>query len=277
MTNDGDGNLVLDELSQRLDALRVLRVDDPEQAGQMLETLGASGKTETDIVLQLAAIKPLWLPNRFEEAHRMIMRALEVLDRNGPRNAPIPRIGPLKPVATWAVQLFTRLIVRNYQQKVVDRIRHLYSRREANTVWGSPEHRMLRRARIDVERVAPDLKGKALGLPTFLLGGAFVSTIVSALKSLGGTVRTEQRFMIIAAIVLALIFAALSWVVLFSAAVARRRIRLTLDQPLKALFETIGACGEIPKDDSRTFAILAIVFTLLAWILVPLGIAAFVL
>ena len=268
-------HLVLDELSERLDALRVLRADNPDEAGSMLEQIGASGKVEQDIVFQLSAIKPLWLPDRFEEAHRMVMRALEVIDRNGARNAKVPKMGPLRPIAEWAVQLFTRLIVRNYQQAIIDRLRHLYSRREANSVWGSPEHRMLRRARIDAERVAPGLKGKALGLPTFLVGGAFISTITRGLTAVGNGATQDKKILMIVSIILGVLFACLSWVVLYAAAVARRRIRLTLDQPMRALFETIGACGNVPRDDSMTFAVLALIFTLLAGVVVPIVITAF--
>jgi hypothetical protein len=63
---------------------------------------------------------------------------------------------------------------------------------------------------------------------------------------------------------------ALSWVALFSAAVARRRIRLATDQSLAALWETIGAAGEPPRDESYNFAVYAIILLALAWIVVPL-------
>jgi hypothetical protein len=265
-------NLVLDELSQRLDSLRVLRANNPDEAGAVLASLGASGPAESDIVDQLSKIKPLWLPDRFEEAHRMVMRALEVIDRNGPRTAKLPKLGPLKPLAEWAVQLFTRLIVKNYQQKVIDRIRHLYSRREANSVWGSAEHHMLRRARIDAERVAPGLKGNALGLPTFLLGGAFLSSILGFLGNVAKTVSAAKSLLLVAAVFMAVLFACLSWVMIYSAAVSRRRSKLSLDQPLAALYETIGACGNPPRDDSFTFAVLALVFTGLAFVVIPIGI-----
>lgn len=274
---DSEKHLVLDELSERLDSLRVLRADSPDEAESMLATLGAAGKVEQDILSELSKIKPLWLPDRFEEAHRMFMRAMEVVDRNGSRNAKLPRLGPIQPIAAYLVQLFTRLIVRNYQQKVIDRVRHLYGRREANSVWGSDVHRMLRRARIDAERVAPALKGKALGLPTFLLGGAFISSIFSTIgQAASAAIKSTWGKTVIGVIAVALL-ASLSWVVLYAAATARRRIQLSLDQPLRALFETIGACGEIPRDDSRTFAILALVFTVLAIIVLPLLVIPFVL
>ncbi len=238
----------------------------------MLESLGANGKAEEDIIYQLGAVKPLWLPDRFEEAHRMMMRSLEVLDRNGPRATQLKTLGPLRPVGEWAVQLFTQFIVRNFQQTVVDRIRHLYSRREASAVWGSAEHHMLRRARIDAERVTPGLKGRTLGLPTFLLGGAFISSILGGLNSLGRAVVQYRHTMVVATVVMFIVFAGASWAVLQAASIARRRIQLTLDKPLAALFETIGACGKPPKDDSMTFALYAIVLTAVGWLILPLGI-----
>ncbi len=271
--NPDDSNLILDELSQHLRALRVLRVDNPDQAAVLLESLGASGKVEEDIVLQLGAIKPLWIPDRFEEANRLAMRSLEVLDRNGPRNTTLKTLGPLRPVGEWAVQLFTQLIVRSFQQTVVDRLRHLYSRREASSAWDSPEHHMLRRARIDIERIAPGLKGRALGLPTFLLGGAFISSILGGLKSLGEAIQNNNSILVVATVVMFIVFAGASWAILQAAAISRRRIKLTLDKPLAALFETIGACGNSPKDQSLSFALYAIVLTGLGWLILPLGVA----
>jgi hypothetical protein len=271
--NPEDSNLILDELSQHLRALRVLRVDNPDQAATLLESLGASGKVEEDIVLQLGAIKPLWIPDRFEEAHRMMMRSLEVLDRNGPRNTALKTLGPLRPIGEWAVQLFTQLIVRSFQQSVVDRLRHLYSRREASSAWDSSEHHMLRRARIDIERTAPGLKGRALGLPTFLLGGAFISTILGGLKSLGEAIQNNNSILVVATVLMFIVFAGASWAILQAAAISRRRIKLTVDKPLAALFETIGACGNPPKDQSLSFALYAIVLTGLGWLILPLGVA----
>jgi hypothetical protein len=271
--NPEDSNLILDELSQHLRALRVLRVDNPDQAAALLESLGANGKVEEDIVLQLGAVKPLWIPDRYEEAHRLAMRSLEVLDRNGPRNTALKTLGPLRPVGEWAVQLFTQLIVRSFQQTVVDRLRHLYSRREASSAWDSPEHHMLRRARIDIERIAPGLKGRALGLPTFLLGGAFISTILGGLKSLGEAIQNNNSILVVATVVMFIVFAGASWAILQAAAISRRRIKLTLDKPLAALFETIGACGNPPKDQSLSFALYAILLTGLGWLILPLGVA----
>ncbi|MBK9969213.1 MAG: hypothetical protein IPP16_00195 [Acidimicrobiaceae bacterium] len=40
---------------------------------------------------------------------------------------------------------------------------------------------------------------------------------------------------------------------------------------MKALWETIGACGTPPKDGSYDFAVYAIVLLALAWVLVPMA------
>ncbi len=273
--HEGDGRLTLDDLTDRIDSLRVLRAADPDEAGKLLEQIGGRGKVEQDIVDQQAKAAPLWLPDRFPEAHRLMMRGLEVLDRNGARNAKMPRLGPLKPAAEWAVQQVTRFIVKSHQNTLVDRIRKLYERREANCVWGSPEHMMLRRARINMVQVEKGYKGNALGLPTFLLGGAFLSSAVGAIGRLITSAINSRIGVIIFTVVAGLLMAALSWVVLFSAAVARRRIRLSVDAPLKALYETIGACGNPPRDESTTFAVFASIFLVLAWIVIPAGLFLF--
>jgi hypothetical protein len=41
---------------------------------------------------------------------------------------------------------------------------------------------------------------------------------------------------------------------------------------MKALFETIGACGNPPRDESFNFAIYAIIFLVLAWVAIPLAV-----
>jgi hypothetical protein len=258
-----------DLLLDRIDALRVLRADSPEQKGAILEQIAGRGKPEQDIVKELAKVRPLWRPDRFEEAHRMAMRSLEVLDRNGVRPPQMPRLGPLKPVASYVVQQMTRWIVKGYQNRLVTRLRRLYERREANTEWGSREHVMLRRARINAVQVEQGYKGDQLGLPTFLLGGAILSSIVSALRAFVDWAISGIVGVVVFAIVLAVVFAGLAWAALYAAGVARRRIRLSTDQPIKALFETIGACGNPPKDDSYNFAAYAIVLLVLAWVLIP--------
>jgi hypothetical protein len=72
--------------------------------------------------------------------------------------------------------------------------------------------------------------------------------------------------------ILFVVFALLSWVLFRGAAVARRRARLVLREPLDALWETIGHCGKPPRDDSILFAWIAILLTAIGWFLIPLAI-----
>lgn len=266
-TDDTSDGLLLD----RIDALRVLRADTDEQKGALLEQIAGSGKVEQSIVRELSKVRPLWRPDRFEEAHHLAMRSLEVLDRNGARAAKLPNIGPLKPIAGYVIGLMTRWIVKGHQNSLVTAIRKLYERREANSDWGSREHVVLRRARIDATRVEPGYRGNPLGLPTFLLGGALLSSIVTAVQSFLRWALEGIVGIIVLVAILTIVFAGLAWSALYAAGVARRRIRLTTDQPMKALWETIGAAGSPPKDASYSFAVLAIVLLVLLWILIPLA------
>ncbi len=273
-TNDAepDRNLVVDELTERLTAFKQLSKDDVDGASAILDQFGAKGKVEADIIKELAARRPLYLSGRFEEAHRIAMRSLEVLDRNGARAAKLPALGPLQPIASFLVQLVARFIVRSYQADVIRAIKHLYIRRESQCAPMSPERFILRRARIDAERVQPTLKANPIGVPAFLLGGAFLSSILSTLGRAVSSASASRVGVFVAAGVLVAVISGASWVVLRGAAVARSRIRLTMDQPLKALWETIGAAGNPPKDQARAFALIATVLPLLGVVVLVAGI-----
>jgi hypothetical protein len=259
-------------LLDQIDALRVLRANNDEEKGRLLEQIGGKGIVEQEMVSQMSAIRPLHHPDRFEEAHRMMMRGIEVLDRNGPRPAKVPNVGPLRPIAQWLVQQVTRWIVKSHLNRLTGRICGLYEKREANSDWGNREHAMLRRARLDARRVQANSSGNALGLPTFLLGGAALTSVASGLQSLARTAMDSTLGISILGFIAVFVLGALSWVALFSAGVARRRIRLSTDQPMKALWETIGAAGKPPRDESYNFAVYAIILLVLAWIVIPLAI-----
>lgn len=129
---------------------------------------------------------------------------------------------------------------------------------------------MLRRARVDADRMLPTLKKNPLGVPTFLLGGAVVSWLSSTLgRAVEGA--KSKWGLIVALMVLFVLFGLLSWVVLRGAAVARHRIMLTLDAPLKALWETIGAAGRPPRDSARQFALIAIIVTGVGFLVIPIA------
>jgi hypothetical protein len=261
-----------DLLIDQIDSLRVLRADSDEEKGRLLEQIGGKGLVEQEMVAQMSAVKPLHHPDRFEEAHRIMMRGIEVLDRNGPRPAKVPNVGPLRPVAQWLVQQVSRWIIKSHLNRLTARICGLYEKREANSDWGTREHAMLRRARLDARRVQASASGSALGLPTFLLGGAALTSVASGLQSLARTAMDSTLGVSILGFITVFVLGALSWVALYSAGVARRRIRLSTDQPMKALWETIGAAGKPPRDESYNFAAYAIILLVLAWIVVPLAI-----
>ena len=164
------------ELLDHIDALRVFRADTAEEKSRLLEEIAGTGRVERYIVDQLSKVRPLWRPQQFPAAHRMMMRSLEVLDRNGVRRATMPRaLGPLRPVVASIVQLAMRWIVRDYQNNLADKVRELYERREANCEWGSPDHVLLRRARMNAVQVEQGLKSSRVGLPGFLVGGVVIS------------------------------------------------------------------------------------------------------
>ncbi|MCU0261042.1 MAG: hypothetical protein MUE78_08490 [Ilumatobacteraceae bacterium] len=260
-------------LTDRLDAFRLLTADSDVERERILDDLGVRGRAESDIVRQQALRRPLAHPAHFEEAHRLVVRGLEVLDRNGVRAAPMPSaVGPLRPVASWVVQLVTRFIVRSHQNSLVDRLRKLYQLREANSAWGSPEHAVLRRARLQMQGLSADLKGEPLGIPTFLVGGAFLSGLFSGLGNAIGAAFGNPIVVVVLVVLMALLLGGVAWAVLFAAGVSRRRIRLALDEPLAGLYRTIGACGDPPEDQALQFAIYAIVLLVVAAIVVPAGI-----
>jgi hypothetical protein len=266
-------NVLIDELSDRLRALRSLSSSDDEAGTTaVLDEFGAKGQVEQDIVKELAALNPLFMPHRFPAAHHMVMRSLEVLDRNGARPAKMPKMGPLTPVGAFLVQLIARFIVRNHQAEVITQIKNLYIRREANSPRDSAERRMLRWARMDAERMLPTMKKNPLGVPTFLLGGAVISWISSALGGAIESAKSKIGLLILLGLMFVILIG-LTWSVLRGSAVARNRIRMSLDEPLKALWETIGKAGNPPKDSARQFALIAIILTGVLFILIPVGLA----
>jgi len=57
------------------------------------------------------------------------------------------------------------------------------------------------------------------------------------------------------------------------AAIARRRTRIALDAPLRALYATVGAAGDPPRDRSRDFVVYAVLLLVLGWVVVPAALA----
>ena len=267
-----DEPLLLDELSQRLERFRILYDGDDAKTDDMLDELGGRGPVEKEMVRQLAATRPLANAERVPEAHAVALRALEVLSRNGSRPpSQLRPLGPLTPPAKYLVQQVIRYVVKRHENQVIESLRDLYSRRVAWVPPGSPERSMILRARLDVERAREAYKKNAIGVPAFLLGGAVVSSVTQAIRRSAGAAAGSRIGLAVGVVVAFGLMAASSWIVLQGAAIARRRINLTLDAPLQALWETIGWCGRPPKDTSRTLAAIAIAVTFAGWLLIPIG------
>jgi hypothetical protein len=262
-----ESKLVLDEFEEKLAAFNAFRKNDVEAADQILSEIGGSDKVDFDIAAELAAKRPLGHPERFPQAHALAVRSLEVLDRNGARGISIKNLGPLGAVVGFIVKLVTQFIVRRHQKSLAENMYHLYSRREANSDLHDPQRVHLRRARIHMERILPGFKRNPLGVPTFLFGGAILSAGGSVIVRAITSAIDSKLSRLIVIVALSLLLTSIGWVVLQGAAVARKRIKLSTDAPMRALWETIGKCGSPPKDQSKIFALLAMIFTAIAWVL----------
>jgi hypothetical protein len=196
-----------------------------------------------------------------------VLRAVEVFDRNAARPPSSLRAGILTPAASLVVRVLIGIVVRSYQRSVIEHLRKLYALREANSVPGTREYRMLTVARRQVDRGTDDLSRRSGGIPAFLAGGAALSAVSSAVREVTGS---RLVVLVTAVVTIALAIAAF-WCVLTAAAIARRRTRIALDAPLRALYATIGAAGDPPHDRSRQFVVYAVVLLALAWVVVPVA------
>ena len=267
---DGDG-LDLDDLVGRLDSFQMLRHSDGDKADTVLNELGASSKVDREIILQLGAKRPLGHPDRFEEAHSLAVRSLEVLDRNGHRSIPVPPLGFLTPIVQFLVQIVTQFIVRSYVGSVIDSMYRLYERREAASLADWEHLPMLTRARIHTARIRPGFKRSKLALPAFLFGGAILSPVIGILQNAISTQFNSALWRGVSLAVLFIVLTLASWILVHGSAVARRRIRLTSKQPVASLWQVIGRCGNPPGDTSKVFAVISLILTIVSLVVVGLG------
>lgn len=267
------GEDLLDELTEQLERTRQLLTHSPEEAAEAaLERFAGESEDEARIARDLATTGPLAVPGRFLEAHRLAVRALEVLDRDGARNVRVSRwFGPLRPLATLGAEFVATYIVKSYARDVAGTLRRLYARREAQSLPGSPERMALARARMESDRLAPGFSGGGIGAPVLVAGGAAVPLIASLGQYLGAVDFLSRPVIAAGFTALFLLFLFLSSVLLSGAGLAHRRSRLIMSQPLAALWEVVGHVGEPPRDNSRVFATVAIVLTGLVWVVIPVA------
>ena len=260
-----------EEIDNPIERLRLLSGDDDE-ISKYLDALEVTSLREREMMQEIARTQPLARPERFPEAHRNVVEALESLARHGYHGASSrSRIGPLRAVVRWGVELVARFVVVSHISDLSTQIRKLYVLREIQALPGSIERYELRRARLDAERMVDALKTKELGVPAFLVGGVALPLFAS-LSSVTGLLKSPVWATVIgvAGIVVALVA---SWVLLRGAALASRRIRLATRGPLRTLWNAIGWCGEPPEDSTRTFVIVSVSLTIACWLLIPVLVA----
>jgi hypothetical protein len=262
-------SLILDELTDQLDrTFKLLRGDIDQAADLAFAQVKVDTAAEARLLNELAERAPLEHPSRFTDAHRLAMHALEVLDRDGWRRPRLPRLGPLRAPAEWAVEFVAQYVVRSYVSDAIRNLARLYARRESQSEPESTERRALARARIQAERLSLGFRGGPSGLPTVLIGGAALPVLASLARQFGA-VKPGEPLLVGGGTVLFLLFAALAFVLLQGAGLARRRVTVVGRQPMEALYETIGHCGRPPEDDADTIALVAIGLTAVTWFIVP--------
>ena len=267
-------NLILDELTDQLDrTFRLLRGDADEAADLAFAEVRVDTVAEARLLRELAERAPLAHPERFTDAHRLVMHALEVLDRDGWRRPRLPRLGPLRTPVEYAVEFVAKYVVRSYVADSIRNLARLYARRESQAEPESNERRVLARARIQADRLTLGFRGGASGLPTVLIGGAAIPVLASLSRQFGA-VKPDGPVLFGGGGVLFVAFAALASVLLQGAGLARRRVTVVGRQPMQALYETIGHCGSPPEDDADTIALVAIGLTAVTWFVLPVVLVA---
>jgi len=261
--------LLLDELTDQLEATRRVLTGSPADAAERaLGRIGGASEADARLASDLALSAPLAAADRFEEAHRLVMHAIELLDRDGFRDPPVVALGPLRGIARPAVEFVAKFIVRSHTKHVIDDLAKLYAQRESQAEPGSRERHVLARARIDVQRLSPNYSGGGIGAPLLLAAGATLPALASLGQQLGA-IDVSARWVLVGVAVPLGLFAVLSWLLLRGAAVARHRSQLVMGRPLAALWETVGRAGDPPEDDSILLATVAIVLTALVWFALP--------
>jgi hypothetical protein len=263
---------VFDDVDAWLDRVQLVDESD-EEVAKFLDSLDLHGPQEREMLAELARKVPLARPDDFPAAHLRAVAALETLGRHGYRSAVPPRW--LKPrfVGRFVVELVARYVVISYLRRVATDLRNLYWLRAMQSPVGTKERPMLRRARVEAEGLMVVFKRRELGLPSFVIGGVLVPLLLTLFRLLRGLSLNTWWASTIVAVVGALIVLVIAAVVLRGAAMASRRIRLATRAPLETLWSVVGSAGSPPRDQSRKFAVVAIVLTTLTWFVLPAAIA----
>ena len=258
----------VEAIDNPIERLKLLSGNDDEIASY-LDSIEVTSKREREMMYEISRTRPLARLDLFPQAHRNMVEALESLARHGYHGTQAGKsLGPLRSVVRKAVQLVARYLVVSHVRNVSEQMRNLYGLREIQALPGTEEKRQLSRARRDAERMVEALETDEIGLPTFVIGAAALPVLAAVGRATG--LLTSTLWGTVIGVVGMLVALGASWVILRGTALASRRIRLATMAPQEALWATIGWCGKPPKPQIRTFAIIAISLTLVAWIIVPI-------
>ena len=254
-----------------IERLRLLGEDD-DAVSAFLDSLDVQSPREREMLAELARTRPLADPDGFPAAHRQAAEALESLRRHGYRGwAGGRRLGPLRDVARFLVEFIARYLVVSYLRDVATQMRNLYWLREMQSAPLTPERRMLRLARRDAEGLVTISQRGGLGVPTFVVGGVLVPVGVSVGRVATGALQSPTQAIVLGVVGAAIVLV-IAHMILSGTALAGRRIRLATRAPLDELWRAVGWARRPPRDESRTFAIVAITLTSLAWLVIPVAV-----
>jgi hypothetical protein len=252
-----------------LERLQLLSGDDAAIEA-FLDDIDVTSPRAREMLTELARTSTVARPERFFADHQRAVAALESLRRHGYRGSrALPGFGPLTAFVRWGIELVARYIVVSYVQTVTTDMRNLYWFREVEAPDGSHEMKLLRSARFDAAALAEIVRSRVIGVPTFVIGAVLLPLFASIYRLATGYTWDDWVGATIVGVVGAVIGVIISWFLLRGTAMASSRIRLSVREPLRELWTSVGNCGNPPRDHSRKLAIVGITLTVGVWIVVP--------
>jgi hypothetical protein len=158
----------------------------------------------------------------------------------------------------------------SYVKRIAVDLRNLYWLREMEAPSNSQELKVLRPARMDAQALVEITRSREIGVPTFVIGGLLIPAGLSIWRLASGFSYDHWWVAVAVGAAGVLIGLGISWILLRGAALAGRRIRLSVADPLHEVWLSVGACGLPPRDQSRRFTFLAVTLTVGVWIVLPL-------
>ena len=264
------GDRIDEAYDSPIERIELLRGDDDAVAA-FLDEIDVSSPREREMLAEIARTTPLARPDRFEQDHMRVVVTLESLRRHGYHGSrAAASLGPLRQAVRFLVELVARYVVVSHVKSLVTTLRNLYWIREMQATDGSRELELLQAARLDAQALVDITKSREIGVPTFVLGGVLLPLTLSVWRLASGFSYEHWWVAVLVGIAGVLVGLGASWVILRGAALASRRVRLSVAKPLEELWVSIGSCGRPPKDRSRRFAAVAVSLTVGVWIVVPL-------